>query len=546
MKKTVRLLALLLALVLASAFLAACGDGDGETTTAPTTTAKPSGSTPGGPSTPDATEKLTQDWESLNFSDTSVRILYNNYITSAMTDAGAGSSLLYMKGPDDYSGASRGDYKAAYERHRRVADALDLVPGETLIYNTRTQWDGKCDDIISKDIKPLIEADSDENPTIIIHQNYGMVRAGILGYLFNALDTDEDNYFDLTHENWYLDMMEENTIDTSEIYMLMGDYTIDQLRFGFGTLVNTGIADDSLSMFDGLDYIYELVENKAWTYDAMMELARAASNADSGATGDNLLMGAISDQWTVRNYFASSGLDIFKRDANGEAFYIQGAEIDPIHDWVDKLISMEKEAYFSYNWAADVSINPSKTSPATTFVNGGSLFALSQMILTLEGNLVQNMDTPAGILPNPLYVPNDSTDVADLEYKSLVSDNANSAGILYTSEAREFTAASAFLQMMTETSNAFYRQYFVEGLQNRNNSIGAEHKKMLETIRAGLCSPMSFYYDNYCAKEINLDTYGKIMYKSIDAGTNTFSSDWAVDIDAKVRNWETLKNNYGH
>ena len=547
MKRHVRLLALLLALIMCSAFLAACdGDEGDETTTAPTTTQNPAVTTKPTTTAPAITtapqQVYTQDWEELNFEDTAVRILYNDYVTTAMSDAGAGNSLLYLKGPDDYAGASRGDYKAAYERHRKVADALNLTLDENLTYRM-ANWDGNCDSIIN-DIRAFVDSNSDENPTVVIHQNYGMVRAGILGFFFNALDDEEENYFNLDHKNWYRDMMLENTIDPTEIYMLMGDYTIDQLRFSFGVLVNSGIANDALAIFDGMDYIYDLVDQNAWTYDAMMELASFASNADSGVTGDDLVMGVISDSWVVRNFFAASGLDVFGRDPAGLPYYKSGEEINPIHDWVDELITMDTQSYFSYNWQRDAAYNPSKTSPATTFVNGGSLFALSQMILTLEGENVQDMDNPAGILPNPLYVPDNGT-TAGLKYQSLVSDNANAAGVLITSDAREFTAASAFLQMMTEESDNFYQMYFVEGLQRKNNSIGAEHAEMLQIIREGLCSPMSFLYDNYVAKDSGLETYGAIMYKSIDAGSNTFSSDWDHQLPTKVARLETLKGNYG-
>ena len=144
-------------------------------------------------------------------------------------------------------------------------------------------------------------------------------------------------------------------------------------------------------------------------------------------------------------------------------------------------------------------------------------------------------------------IPNGEEITSDTNYGALVSDNANSAGILITSSSREFTAASAFLQAMTENSDEFFQKYFTEGLQKRNNSIGPKQVTMLNFIHDGICSPMSFMYDNYCAKTVGGDsqTYGAMIYNSINNLSNTVASDWAGQINGKVSRWETIKANYG-
>ena len=183
MKKTVRLLCLLLALVMCSGVLVACGDNGDDTTT---TTKKPAG-------------EFT-NWDALDFSDTTIRIAYNEVINSSIQATGAENSLKYLRGPDDESELARADYKAAYERHELVCDALNLTIGENLEY-IMTGWDMSCDSIL-----PKIQAynGASEAPNIIIHQNYGMVRAGITGEFYNALTTEYANYFNLNDEHWYL------------------------------------------------------------------------------------------------------------------------------------------------------------------------------------------------------------------------------------------------------------------------------------------------------------------------------------------------------
>jgi hypothetical protein len=161
--------------------------------------------------------------------------------------------------------------------------------------------------------------------------------------------------------------------------------------------------------------------------------------------------------------------------------------------------------------------------------------------MSLEGSLVQNMDNPAGILPNPKY---DATNT-ELGYKALVSDNANSGGILISADPAIFTAASAFIQMMTEESDEFFTQYFDNGLKFKNNDIGPGHIEMLDIIHDSICSPMSFMYDNYCGKAAGYSTYSAIMYPCIDNQSNVFSSQWTTELGPKITKWESILTNFG-
>ena len=108
-----------------------------------------------------------------------------------------------------------------------------------------------------------------------------------------------------------------------------------------------------------------------------------------------------------------------------------------------------------------------------------------------------------------------------------------------------FTAASAFIQMMTEDSSEFFTQYFDNGLKFKNNDIGPGHIEMLDIIHDSICSPMSFLYDNYCAKTAEQQSYGKLMYLSVDAATNTFASDWTNEWNPKVAQWNLMKETFG-
>lgn len=537
MKKTARILALLLALILSLGILTACGGKDPEDTT----------KAPSGGTTTKNPDDTTGWWDDVDLSDVDLRIGYNEVNANVLEAAGVGNAIQYMKGPDDYASANRGDFLAAWQRHELVCERLGLTVGENLTY-VKTGFPNKS----VNEILPIIEQYvrvGDDAPNIFIHLSYGVVRGGILGYFYNAYTTTDPvdgtpvaNYFDFTHKNWNLEMMEENTVDLDKIYLLTGDYFIDQLRFAMATLVNSEIANQVLVYEGGLNYIYNLVHTGQWTYDAMMQCAAAAGEKNVGGQS---VMGAISNQWLIRNYFSASGLDVFERTANGDPVYV--SDITDIHTWLDKLISMEKEEYFSWDWAGDTVNNPGASSQINTFMNGGALFSLNEYVLTMEGENIQNMPDKAGMLPNPKYVKEGDYADESTDYRALVADQASSGGIMITSSPEQFSAASAFLQLMTEESDNFFYQYFVAGLQGRENNLGPDHVAMLNYIKDGICSPMSMLYDNYSSKSIpgvslgKEPTYPNQMYPSLQNQSNSFASEWEEWIDAKVARWEAVK-----
>ena len=550
MKFGIRILCLVLLVCMLPLGLIACGDGGSETTKKPPSTRVP------------GDDGLDAKWDNYTQPDEfeKLYIAYNEVVNKSIEATGTGNSLIYLQGPDEETGdLSRVDYKAAYERHALVCDVLGLEMGEDLVY-TMTGWDYACDSILPT-IEAYNNANAKDTPNIIIHQNYGMVRAGITGQLYNALDDDPHlnnadkgikNWFDLTADGWYYDMMMENTLSEDHVYMLMGDYFIDQLRFAFGVLVNNAMIDDVCAVYGGMEYLYDLVRNGEWDYDTMFEIALWGYYDDGAET----IMGIIGDSsWTARTFFASSGLDIFKKDASGNPSYItaEGNDVLAIHNWLDSMVNMQKEAFVETDWGTNLTLNTSRSNTAEAFIQGRSVFAINQMILSFEGANIQNMDDAASIVPTPMYQEM-WKETADGElvpnYRALTSDNAGSGGILITSSFAQFSVASAFLQLMTEQSEEFFTQYYDAGLKLRDNSSGSQgHIEMLDFIHEGICSPMSFLYDNYCSKSVgdeNIKTYGWIMQDVIKSGTNTFASSWKSQHSAKVTRWTAIKGFYGY
>ncbi len=469
-------------------------------------------------------------WNDVNFNGESIIISLSTYENTTVVAAGATNSINYIQGPDAYT--TDAVQNAVYDRNRKVEKELGL----NVTYQSCDLYNSNPDNTLTV-IEGFVLADLDDSPDVVNTMSYGVIRAGIKGHLYNALSTDRENYFDLTADGWYSDLMYENTLDQSKIYMLAGDYFIDVLRYGYGILVNLDMYDEVFASEGGSESLFELIEEGGWTFDEFKRLVQMAY-VDEGTIGQldvEDTFGAINQSsWLVRATFSTSGLDTFTTDENGNIAYV--SDITDIHNFVDYMIDLTRTEGFYLN----VSGGPNRNLDATsTFIKGKSLFATDSLILCLEGTLLQSMDDKVGLVPYPKYNP-------EREYGSLVSDNGNVGGILYNSD--KFTECSAYLQMATEESNngkgTLIYEYYDVTLKYKLSATPAQ-VTMLELIRNGLCSPKSFLFDNYFAKSVSMNTYGALINSCLASGSNTFASDWESQYSAVQGSLESTIATYG-
>ena len=178
----------------------------------------------------DQGEQTEDKWAGVNFNGDTIYVSLSEWRPSFVASADAPNSINFMKGPDNYT--TDAVQNAVYDRNLTVKEKLGLD-----VQYIPTQYSGAADYTLTV-IENFVLADLEDSPDIISTMSYGMVRAGIRGILYNALTQDYTNYFDFTHKNWYSDFMYDNTLDSSKIFMLAGDYFIDVLRYSYGMLVN--------------------------------------------------------------------------------------------------------------------------------------------------------------------------------------------------------------------------------------------------------------------------------------------------------------------
>ena len=205
------------------------------------------------------------------------------------------------------------------------------------------------------------------------------------------------------------------------------------------------------------------------------------------------------------------------------------AKKQELHTYVDKMISL---------FSTESMVRESKYDIySATFLNGKALFSSEQHLANLEGSNFLNMDDAAAVVPYPKY--NTAND-----YKVLVSDNACAGAILFASQ--KFTAASAYLQLMTEESADVYTEYFDQGLKLKNNASNDPRQvEVLNLIRNAVDMPLAFLFDNLASRNItagsganplvpnSASTIYDIIEHALTNNTNAFSSIWDSEVEAK-------------
>ncbi len=520
-----RITALLLVLVMVVLALASC---KGKT---------PDVNTPTGDSTGnDQTQDDTSKWDGVNFGGEEIIINISDLTYPAAVSAGATNAVKYMKGPDNYT--TDPVQNAVYERNKNVLEKLGL----NVTYQLCESYSADSPDLALTVIENFVLADLEDAPDVVGATSYGIVRAGIKGYLYNALTTEMENHFEITEEaGWYPEFMYENTLDNSKLYLLAGDYFIDMLRFAYATMVNLDMYDEVFASEGGSEALFELIEAGDWTYD---EFARCVEMAyvDAGTIGkldSEDTFGAINaPHWLARCAFANSGLDIFEETEDGGFRYVE--DITDVHNFMDDLLALGNTSGFYLNLPSYMGAVMPQLNEIEVFMDGRALFCTDAYVLSLEGTALQNMDDKAAIIPFPKYNSNNN-------YSALVSDCATVGGVLYNSD--KFTECSAFLQMATEESNGdagtLLYEYYEIALKYKLSST-PQQVTMLEYIRNGLTCPKSVLLDNYFAKNVGLDTFASQMTKALIAGVNSIASSWDSQYSAVQGSLEATATNYGN
>ena len=512
--KTIRMLALLLALCLLLPMLFACGGENGGGTRAEGD--QPSGTTqPGAAAKPGDTKPPQADFGNEQ--------LIINVSVAVNTEQTFGAADIYSRGPATYGQAADSVQQLVFNRNKKLATDLGLK----VTWQETNEPVGSCYDVIEK----FVQNNPENSPDVFINDIRDVARAMLTGALKNLIG-GKDNHLDFSAEGWYLSYMEGTTLDQEKMYIMAGDYFLDLLRYAFVTYVNRDLFEERLASFFTVSELYEYAKDGWWDYYQMQYLIEKGSDVKGGsqkgqADEDDAVIGLVMTQLFERAMTWSSGLSIVEwKDENGKvdpdlkyrgtpAIIAGPGKYSVLHDNFFDLFRAEGAYYLS----SDIS------RAVTLFLSDRVLFVVN-MLGEMESPQVRESEISRGVLPLPKYDYE-----AQEAYQTLIHNQAEIGCIL--ANTRNFPAATAYMQAANTTSAEIQVEYYEQSLKLRYNE-DLDTQDMLDLVKEGITDPFDSllarllcFGDRYLpgAPYQGVEIY-TIIADDAKKNTNNFSSTW--------------------
>ncbi len=454
MKKSVRIICLLLSLLMVLPTLAACsGDDSGNNKN------NNNGQRPD-------TGDDENNFENLGYYDgEEIVISLSKYTSSEITM----ESYQYIQGPDQMTADSV--QNKIYDRNVDVADAIGVEP--RYVYTNLGYSE------VMADVQNKVLAPSKNTPDLYIDQVYGMIRAQQSGFLMNVLK--DGTNVDLTAKGWYTDYMDAyNFGSDTKLYLLAGDYFMDVIRFLNTVAVNLTMFQNLYPKQGGTKLLYDTVEQGNWTIDQMMTWCEDAfqdTGKVSGKADEDDRLGLISYNGgpAAMGWIPSVNVCAFNVDANGQ-YSVHTKTDERAVKVIDKLLAlMGGTTGVLFAMSA-----PTNTANAVReiFIDGTALFTSGVLLSYLETTEYLNMEDDKCVIPFPKLEASD-------KYYVTAHDNARVGSILICTE--KFKETTAWLQAMALTSTDVLDEYYNVALKFKyGTDLGTT--KMLDIIYDSICA----------------------------------------------------------
>ena len=397
MKKITTLLLLVLVVAMLCPMIASC---TGDDTNAPTTTTQASGDKPGGDQVTDDPTKDEEGYEkddldqyNLNYNDDKIQVLHWN----------SEEPEFEIETTD---GTKVND--AIYNRNLAIEDRL----GVQLIF---TEQAGNSSNI-SNFVKHVETTESDKTYDIIATYSRTASALSIKGKLADLNDI-EGSYINFEKPWWPSSIIDTLTIGDA-LYYCSGDASTNIIHFMYTIYFNKDLAANYADIdFDGADNFYDLVRNKKWTIDKLIQFSSGRyEDLDSDEQGANFASSDLDDAYGfctiyygVDAFYTGSDLTIVERDDSGEHLLKLSDDYKS-----EKTISLVEKLQGWLCGPDCVTWASGSGQYRQPFVNGNALFCQERAYLAKR--YLGEVGFKYGILPTPLY--NTKQD----DYKSVVGN----------------------------------------------------------------------------------------------------------------------------
>ncbi|MBQ8410044.1 MAG: hypothetical protein IJY39_14385 [Clostridia bacterium] len=455
MRKSYRILSLMLALLMTLSILVACDSGDKEDETKATEAI-----------TAGSVENSGSESETEFFPD----VAKNNYGADfhLLIQPQSNKASYYWVKESDNDALS----EAIYNRQQQIYNYLgvDIIATES---SGHDQYG-----------TPFITAVKNKDgsiDTLLSHAYMFLAKFIQGGYLidFNTIDG-----INLDADYWDLDVM-EGVAANDHLYLGYSDF---RLAHTHAITFNKEMMDRYSDAFD--ESIYDMVRNYHWTLDQMISMANLVyTDTTSNGKTDDDIFGITGTQWVpFINFMQSSNIPLVDINEQGiyEVSVYNDANKERTSILVEKLSALSKSdsAWFKYKEEATTLIS---------IYSGKTLLSI-EAIVSLPGYL--DYDVEFGVIPYPMF---DETQ-KDVGYRSL--------------DWGGWICIPAYVdnpQMVADTLEmiAFYSEdvtiTFYEKVLGKQVADAPEDREMLDMIWDSICSDIGLTYSHIVeALDMNL------------------------------------------
>lgn len=449
-----KLLALLLAAVLASSGLVGCGS------------AEPEAETNGGASdaavetTPQDTE-TTRDQISDNLPDKDFGGRNFHLLTR--------QNYFHKFMPEDMTGEAVND--ALYARNTEIMERYNITMSYTA---PACEW-GSSSKTWNQDLENSVMA-GDGAYDLVAGYASTVPEVVTKNILLNWHDVP---YIDLSRP-WWSERVSEALTVNGKLFLLTGDYSLSLWDDMFGFLFNKQVALDF-----GIEDLYSLTREGKWTMDKLSQFCAQVSN-DSNGDGtwdENDTYGLVSNWSTsIDTFQISCEMDLVSHTDDGGLKITMMSE--KAVDILSRVTSLYNDAHaaYAYNEGGDL------TRYNNMFSGGQTLF---YAIFFANISSLRDMETDFGILPYP------KLDEAQVQYASTSRDNFDLFVLPIDVKDQEFSGIITEA-LCAESYRSVVPTYYDVVLKTKT-SRDEESAEMIDIIRDSLTFDLGYL----CSTSLN-------------------------------------------
>ena len=319
MKKSIRFLCALLVIAMIACAAVSCtktpDNPDSSKTNDGSASAEPgTNNTPGGSDSATETEKVTDQYDAIGIS----KDLKFNGATYTIYSWSEQTMWEYVGEGYDSSDLLQ---QAIYDRQKLTEELLGV---EIEIKGEAGSWDHR--NAFIQKLKTSV--DNQDHAYDLVGQYTAAAAIGAMAGLYMPLGNTK--YFNADHAWWPGDIVESCSINHN-LYFVTGSITPTLVRNINAILYNLTLAE-SLNLPD----VYQLVDNKQWTFDKFHEIIVGA-NADGNADGSKTYSFTMPNNVVYDFFFYGGGFRFVDVDKTSGTLSISSTlEGQPMVDWFEK------------------------------------------------------------------------------------------------------------------------------------------------------------------------------------------------------------------